>query len=113
MPKLDEPYLILISKYTKNILKYTHGMTLQDFGESDVTYDACILNFINIGEALKSLSENFKKSHPKIPYQKIIGLRNIAAHSYEGLEAFRLFRIIKEDIPDLRQQILQILEDEA
>lgn len=111
MHKLDEPYLILISKYVKNILEYTNGMLLQDFEKSNITYDACILNFINIGESLKFLSENFKKQHPEIDYQKIIGLRNIAAHSYEGLEAFRLYRVIKDDLPKFQKQIHIILED--
>ena len=109
--KSDLPYLLLISKYSEKILNYTKGMSVQDFGEKEIVYDACILNFINIGEALKSLSENFKKAHPEIAYEKIIGLRNIAAHSYEGLEAFRLYQIIIRDIPKLHQQILQILKD--
>ena len=108
-PKSDLPYCLLIQKYTQNILDYTKGMTEKDFCTSSITYDACILNFINIGEQVKSLSNEFKDRYDHIPYKKIIGLRNIAAHSYEGLEAFRLFAVIKEDIPVFLDQFSRII----
>jgi len=107
--KSDLPNCILIQKYTSNILQYTKGMSEQDFSDSTVTYDACVLNFINIGEQVKTLSEDFKKRYPQIPYRNIIGLRNVAAHSYEGLEPFRLFKAIHDDIPLLYEQISSIL----
>lgn len=110
MDKSDKPYCLLIQKYTFNILEYTEGMSENEFVESSLVYDACVLNFINIGEQMKSLSEDFKERHPEIPYRKIIGLRNIAAHSYEGLEAFRLFIVIQENIPSLHKQISAIIK---
>ncbi len=90
--KSDAPYGLLLQKYVSNILKYTKDMSEEEFINSGVTYDACILNFINIGEQAKSLSEDFKTKYPELPYRKIIGLRNIAAHSYEGLKAFTLIK---------------------
>jgi len=108
--KSDLPYCLLIKKYATNILEYTENMSEEQFSDSSITYDACILNFINIGEQVKSLSDAFKEKHPQIPYRKIIGLRNIAAHSYEGLESFRLFKAIQENIPLLYRQISEIIE---
>lgn len=110
MDKSNKPYCLLIQKYTANILEYTDGLSEREFVESSLVYDAYILNFINIGEQMKSLSEAFKKQYPDIQYREIIGLRNIAAHSYEGLEAFRLFKVIREHIPSLQKQISAIIK---
>lgn len=108
--KSDLPHCLLIQKYAGNILEYTKGISKEDFENNSLVYDACILNFINIGEQVKSLSEGFKELHPEIPYRKITGLRNIAAHSYEGLEPIRLYRAIREDVPPLYEQISSILK---
>lgn len=83
---------------------------MEEFCNNQIVYDACVLNFINIGEQTKSLSEKFQNNHPEIPYKKIIGLRNIAADSYEGLEPFRLFKVIEDDVPALFSQFSEILE---
>lgn len=110
--KKDLPYIILISKYVAKILAFTKDVTLKEFTNSELIYDACILNIINIAESLKLTSEKFKANNPEIDYRKIIGLRNIAAHSYEGIQPFQLYKIINENIPVLQKQILKILEDE-
>ena len=110
MDKSDKPYRLLIQKYTANILEYTNGISEQEFVESSLVYDARISNFMNIGEQMKSLSQSFVKRYPKISYRKIIGLRNIAAHSYEGLEAFRLFKVVDQNIPSIHEQISTILK---
>lgn len=75
-------------------------------------YDACILNFINIGEVSKEISTELKSKYPEIPLRKIIGLRNIAAHNYEGIEAFRLYKIVTEIVPPFKNQISEILKND-
>lgn len=77
-----------------------------------MVYDACVLNFINIGEISKEISKKLKSKHPEIPFRKIIGLRNIAAHNYEGIEAFRLYQIVTEIFPPFKDQISEILKNE-
>ncbi|QCX02229.1 DUF86 domain-containing protein [Aggregatimonas sangjinii] len=85
-------------------------MSGKEFADSNVTYDACILNFINIGEQVKSLTETFLEKHHHIPFRKIIGLRNLTAHSYEGLEPLLLFQSVQNDIPVLLDQISEIIK---
>lgn len=110
MDKSDKPYCLLTQKYTANILEYTNGVSEAEFIDSSLIYDACVLNFINIGEQMKSLSKDFKLKYPIIQYREIIDFRNIAADSYKGLEAFRLFKVILENILLLHKQISSILK---
>jgi uncharacterized protein with HEPN domain len=112
MAKADIALLHLLLKYSGRILEYSEGIKLEEFTSNQMIYDACILNFINIGEVSKEISEELKFKYPEIPFRKIIGLRNIAAHNYEGIEAFRLFQIVTEIVPPFKNQISEILKNE-
>ena len=112
MAKTDVTLLELLLKYSERILKYSDGITLEEFTSSEMIYDACLMNFINIGEVCKEISQELKLKHPEIPFRKIIGLRNIAAHNYEGIEAFRLYQIVTEIIPPFKNQISEILKND-
>ena len=111
--KLDKPHLDNISKYIGKMIKYTDGLTFEEFKENQMAYDACVLNFINLAESFKLLSDNFKLNYPAIPYHKIKGLRNIASHTYEGLDPSILYSTIKNEIPLLRVEVNRILENES
>lgn len=112
MNKSDLPYLLLAEKYTDRIIEYTANISeSQEFENNTMLYDAGAMNFINTAEALKNLSPKFRKEFPEIPYHSIIGLRNIAAHTYEGLNAKRLFIIVKNELTDLNKTIKIILKN--
>ena len=61
-----------------------------------------------IGEASKNISTELKKKYNKIPWKDISGTRDIMAHRYFGIDLLVVLKIIKEDIPKLKKQILQI-----
>lgn len=111
MIKLDKLYLLMAEKYTDNIIQYTSGVdTVEEFEQNNMMYDACAMNFINTPEALKNLSTKFREDYPEIPYHSIIALRNIAAHTYEGLNAARLFHIVKNELKELNGAIKEIIK---
>jgi len=39
-----------------------------------------------IGEASKNIPEDIKEKYSKIPWKRMIGLRNIAIHEYFGVD---------------------------
>ena len=55
------------------------------------------------------ISDNFKKQHPEINWIKIKGFRNIVAHDYFGIDAEEVWQIIRNKIPELRQDIKKLL----
>lgn len=103
MAKSDISLLILLIKYSERILKYSEGLTREQFIGNEMVYDACLMNFINIGKVCKEISEELKSKYPEIPFRKIIGLRNIAAHNYEGIEAFLRYQIVTEIVPPFKK----------
>ncbi len=61
-----------------------------------------------IGEASKNISNKIKEKYPKIPWKEISGTRDIMAHRYFGIDITVVLKIIKNDIPKLKKQILEI-----
>lgn len=70
--------------------------------DSNLAFDATMMNFVVIGEMVAKLSEDFKSQHPEIEWGKMKGLRNIAAHNYFGIDAEEVWQIINHNIPALK-----------
>ncbi|KGN37186.1 HepT-like ribonuclease domain-containing protein [Knoellia subterranea] len=67
-----------------------------------MAYDAVLRNLAVIGEAVKSLADDFKASHDEIPWASIAGLRNVVVHEY--------FRVNPDLIVDILDNHLPLLE---
>ena len=49
-----------------------------------------------LGQAAREVSENFIKRYPKIPWQKIMGLRNVLAHEYGEIKDEKVYLVAHE-----------------
>jgi uncharacterized protein with HEPN domain len=54
-----------------------------------------------IGEAARNIPQDFRAQCPEIPWQRIVGMRNILAHNYDGADPLVIYDTIKIAIPDL------------
>ena len=81
-----------------------------DFNEDYRNFDACMMNFVVIGEMVEKLSADFKTTYSSIDWKKIKGFRNIVAHDYFGIDAEEVWQIIKERLPVLKNDISRILD---
>jgi len=73
--------------------------------------DAVFRRLEIIGEAVKNLPQEFIDKYPEIPWKKIAGIRNILIHEYFGVNLERTWKVVKEDIFDLRNKILKVKKD--
>ena len=69
------------------------------------------MTVINIGELVKSLSDDFRKQHTDIPWKEIAGFRDIAAHKYQTLRMDDVFETVRSEFPPLRQQLQALLDE--
>jgi uncharacterized protein with HEPN domain len=69
-----------------------------------MAYDAILRNLAVIGEAVKSLPDDFKQGHEGTPWPSIAGLRNVVVHEY-----FRVNPDLIRDIVD--NQLARLLDD--
>jgi uncharacterized protein with HEPN domain len=79
-------YLEDIAASCQKIVRYTTGMTHQDFQKDDRTYDAVIRNLEIIGEAANKVPEDIQQRYRYIQWREMIALRNIIAHAYFGIK---------------------------
>lgn len=69
-----------------------------------MAYDAVLRNLAVVGEAVKSLPDDFKSQHADTPWASIAGLRNVVVHEY-----FRVNPDLIRDIVD--NALMPLLED--
>lgn len=93
----------------EKIEKYIKGLNQADFTSNDQVFDAVIRNLEVIGEAARNIPESIKEQNINIPWNKMIGLRNIAIHEYFGVDADIIWEIITKDLPDTKSQIMKLL----
>lgn len=63
-----------------------------------------------IGEAVKNLPEEFKVSHPLVPWRSIGRVRDLLAHVYFAIKPERIWEILDSDIAELDTEVKKILE---
>ena len=70
---------------------------------------ACIKQMEIIGEASNHISEDTKAKFTSVEWSQIIGMRNVFVHEYVGVDSRLVWEIIKSDLPDLKDKIIEIL----
>ncbi|MBU0470234.1 MAG: DUF86 domain-containing protein [Nanoarchaeota archaeon] len=95
----------LVDSFTKN---YTKTKFLND----KLVQSAVIRQIEIIGEATKNVPLNFRKKYQKIPWSNIAGMRDKLIRLYFGVNLERVWEVVKEDIPKLKQEINTIIEKE-
>ena len=55
-----------------------------------------------IGEAAASITKEFKDDHPGFDWALMKGMRNIIVHEYFGVDDYRVWDTIVNDIPKLK-----------
>jgi uncharacterized protein with HEPN domain len=89
---------------------YTKDMNYETFVENEIVLDAVIRNLEIIGEASKNIPENIRSKYPEIPWNRMIGLRNIAIHEYFGIDTTIIWKIITENLPATKPLIIKLLK---
>ncbi|MDY7030723.1 MAG: DUF86 domain-containing protein [Thermodesulfobacteriota bacterium] len=89
---------------------YIQGITFDEFVKEGKTVRAVIRCIEVIGEATSKISTEFRRDHPEIPWQKIIGMRNRLIHVYFDIDYHIVWQTVKENLPLLIEQFQLILD---
>lgn len=87
------------------------SVEIQDLMTDKVLSRACLKSLEIIGEASRNVSEDLKKAHPEIPWRQMTGMRNKLVHHYFGVDWDIVDDVLKNELPDLRSNILQLLSE--
>ncbi|MBN2890323.1 MAG: DUF86 domain-containing protein [Bacteroidales bacterium] len=99
----------LLLESVEKIENYTKDFNNSvEFEKDTKSFDACLMNFIAIGESVGKLSEEFKENNNNINWRKIYAFRNVLAHDYFGILPAEVWEIIRKFLPKLKIDLIKI-----
>lgn len=97
----DKAYLLDILIAARKVLEFTRGVTWEEFQRSDMLQNAVMRPLEIIGEVARKISQETKNTHPVVPWNDMIGMRNRLIHEYFRINLQTVWDTVQNDIPRL------------
>jgi uncharacterized protein with HEPN domain len=97
----DNAHLADILDSARIIQEHLAGMSREQFLADVRTQDAVIRRFEIIGEAARHLSPAALKALPEVPWDLVVGMRNLLIHDYDDVDPRRVWTDSQNDLPPL------------
>ena len=107
----DRDRLEHIVEAITNILDFTDGKTKEQLEADKLKYYGIVKNIEIIGEATYKLTRAFCNQHPETPWEFIAKMRHVLVHDYYQIEPREVWKVIRDDLQPLREQVTRYLED--
>ena len=110
MPRDYKVYAEDILESIRRIQEYTRGLSLDGLKKDTKTLDAVVRNLEVIGEAAGNIPEQVRLAHAAVDWKNVVGLRNILAHEYFGIDADIIWDIIQNKLGGLKESVQRTLD---
>lgn len=104
---------IFLERIVESIERAEHHLVDFDFDKfagDQKTFDAVLMQIMNIGEMVNRLSVDFREEHHDLPWHAAIGMRNQIAHGYFEIRKEVVWKTAQEDLPVLKAKVQKILK---
>ena len=103
----EREHLLDILEAIERIEKYADEG--KEVFEEDELIQTWIVHHITIiGEACRTLPDDFQSRHTNVPWADIVGMRNILVHHYFGIDKDAVWSVGEKDLPELKLNIQAI-----
>ena len=111
MPRDDKSLLLDMQVAAGDAVAWLEGSSYADF-ERNREKQRAIFNAVQeIGEAASRVTPEFRKTHPSIPWRKIVGMRHRLVHAYFDIEPDIVWDTVRNDLPALIARIEALTRD--
>jgi len=107
----DKDRLEHIIEAIDHITEFTDGKTKEDIEADYLRYFGIIKNIEIVGEAAYKLTHSFCRKFSETPWEFIARMRHVLVHDYYQIDSREVWKVIKEDLAPLRQQIARYLAE--
>jgi uncharacterized protein with HEPN domain len=111
MSKEPIEYLKHIADECTYLLSQSDDLSKVDFLDDETLKRAVVRSLEIIGEATKKIPADFKVKWSSIQWKNMAGMRDRLIHDYMGVNYSIVWDVFKNKIPELHQQITQVLND--
>ena len=90
---------------------FVAGMNFERF-DADIKTQYAVVRAIEImGEPTKRLPRAIRRRYPGVPWKDMAGMRDRIIHGYDNVNLRVVWDVAKRDIPQIKPQIQQILDE--
>lgn len=107
--KRDKIYPKHILDAISDIENFMENVNKEEFYENKEKQYAVLRALEIIGEASKNLSKELKVGYREVPWKEIAGMRDKLIHEYFGVKLELVWGTIKNNLPEVKKQIHNIL----
>ncbi len=108
-----KPYLIHILDECRFLQEKSKNLNFEKFNSDEVLKKAFVRSLEIIGEAVKKIPLHFRKKYSFVPWREITGMRDRLIHEYFGVNYKIVWKTVKEEIPELEENIKEIFKREG
>jgi len=99
MPPEDRAWLVDMLGFAREVLAFIQGRV-----RADLDHDRALLRSLEralelVGECARRISSATRQAHGTVPWQDIIGMRNIIAHEYGRVDLDEIWKTAERDAP--------------
>ena len=111
---MKRDYSLYLNDILDSILKieeFVGSMGYEEFVEDDKTSSAVVRKVEIIGEASKNIPEEIRQKYKDVPWSDMAKTRDKITHFYFGIDYEIVWKVIKDRLPALKEQIKKMLGD--
>lgn len=102
-------YLAHILESIEAIQIFMAGVEREEFEKSEEKQSSVLWKLATIGEAAAKVPPEFRALHPAVPWAEIVATRNVLIHEYFGVDLGAVWKIVRDDLPVLAEQLTKIV----
>jgi uncharacterized protein with HEPN domain len=106
----DSSTLEDIVRAARLAIEFKESMDREAFLKDMKPQAAVLHQLMVIGEAVKRLSDEFRSSHPEVPWGLIARMRDKLIHGYDIVDLEEVWKTTCTDIPDLLMRVEALIE---
>jgi uncharacterized protein with HEPN domain len=109
LPDQDIARLRHMLQYADKIDRYTAGLSLEIFRQTNIVQDSVLHCLYVICEAAGRITDETKQQLPEIDWDLLRGMRNRLAHAYFSIDLTIIWKTATEDVPELARLVKETL----
>ena len=106
-------YLLDILSNIEKAERFVENVGFDDFRANDEKVYAVVHALQTIGEAARHLPKSLRQRYAEIPWDDVVGMRDIVIHEYFGVDLEIIWRTVQRDLSALNDVVKRMLEDSA